>query len=298
MRSVVITGTSTGIGHASAKVLIARGFRVFGSVRKPADAERLKLEFGANFVPMVFDVTDEAAVNAAAAEVRAELEEETLAGLVNNAGIAVSGPLLELSVSDFRRQMEVNVIGPVIAPKAFGPLLGADPSLNGPPGRIVMISSVAGTNGNPLMSPYSTSKHAVEGLSESLRREFMLFGIDVIVIAPGAVKTPIWDKAEEIDIATWAQSPFLPALERLRAFMLTMAQTGLPPETIGALVHDALTLPHPRARTEISPEPFRMLMTRILPKRLLDGIIAKRLGLLPVRGAVAGRLIAARRPEG
>ncbi|CAN5441414.1 SDR family oxidoreductase [soil metagenome] len=233
---------------------------------------------------MLFDVTDEAAVNSAAAVVRATLSGGTLAGLVNNAGIAVSGPLLELGVADFRRQMEVNVMGPVIATKAFGPLLGADPALSGPPGRIVMISSVAGTNGNPLMSPYSTSKHAIEGLSESLRREFMLFGIDVIVIAPGAVKTPIWDKAEEIDMARWAKSPFLPVLERLRGAMQALAATGLPAETIAMLVHDALTLPKPKVRTEISPEPFRMLMMRILPKRMLDGIIAKRLGLLPKTG--------------
>ena len=167
MQSVVITGASTGIGHATAKLLLERGFRVFGSVRKQADADRLKSEFGANFTPLLFDVTDEAAVLAAAREVRAALGGETLAGLVNNAGIAVAGPVLELAADEFRRQMEVNVIGPVIATQAFGPLLGSDPSLKGPKGRIVMISSVAGKNGNPLMSAYSASKHAIEGLSES-----------------------------------------------------------------------------------------------------------------------------------
>jgi NAD(P)-dependent dehydrogenase (short-subunit alcohol dehydrogenase family) len=281
MPSVVITGTSTGIGHGSAKVLIARGFRVFGSVRKAADADRLRQELGANFVPLVFDVTDEAAVNAAAGEVRMALKGETLAGLVNNAGIAVSGPLLELPVADFRRQLEVNVMGPVIATKAFAPLLGADPSLQGPRGRIVMISSVAGKNGNPLLSPYATSKHAVEGLAESLRREFMLFGIDVIVIGPGAVKTPIWGKAEEIDIAAYRDSPFFAVLERLRAYMLRLADTGLPAEQIGELVHGVLTWPRPKVRYEITPEPFRMLMMRILPKRMLDRMIGKRLGLLP-----------------
>jgi short-subunit dehydrogenase len=147
-----------------------------------------------------------------------------------------------------------------------------------------MISSVAGKNGNPLMSAYSASKHAIEGLSESLRREMMLFGIDVIIIAPGAVKTPIWDKAEEIDISTYRASPFLPALERMRAFMMKLADSGLPAEKIGGLVHDALTLPRPRVRYEISPEPFRMLMMRVLPKRLLDRMIAKQLGLMPKGG--------------
>jgi len=175
MRSVVITGASTGIGWASAKLLLDRGFRVFGSVRKQADADRLKSEFGASFTPLIFDVTDEAAVLAAGREVRAALNGETLAGLVNNAGIAVAGPVLELAADEFRRQMEVNFIGPVIATQAFGPLLGSDPALKGPKGRIVMISSVAGKHGNPLTSAYSASKHAIEGLSDSLRRELMLF---------------------------------------------------------------------------------------------------------------------------
>ena len=129
------------------------------------------------------------------------LNGEKLAGLVNNAGIAVAGPVLGLSADEFRRQMEVNFIGPIIATQAFAPLLGSDPALKGPKGRIVMISSVAGKNGNPMTSAYSASKHALEGLSESLRRELMLFGIDVIIIAPGAVKTPIWSKAEEVDIS-------------------------------------------------------------------------------------------------
>jgi NAD(P)-dependent dehydrogenase (short-subunit alcohol dehydrogenase family) len=281
MRSVVITGASTGIGWAAAKLLLARGFRVFGSVRKPADAGRLKAEFGANFTPLLFDVTDEAAVLSAAREVRAALGGETLAGLVNNAGIAVAGPVLELGADQFRRQMDVNVIGPIIATQAFGPLLGADPSLKGPRGRIVMISSVAGRNGNPLVSAYSASKHAIEGLSESLRREMMLFGIDVIIVAPGAVKTPIWAKADEVDISAYKNSPFFPALERIRKFMLQLGETGLPPEKIAEVIADALTTARPKVRYQITPDPMRHLITAILPKRTVDKIIAKRLGLMP-----------------
>src|ERR1700692_3642561 len=226
MKSVVMPGASTGSGWATAKLLLERGFRVFGSVRKQADADRLRGEFGANFTPLLFDVTDEAAVLAAARQVRAALNGETLFGLVNNAGISVAGPVLELAADEFRRQMEVNVIGPIISTQAFGPLLGSDPSLKGPKGRIVMISSVAGKNGNPLMSAYAASKHAIEGLSESLRRELMLFGIDVIVIAPGAVKTPIWSKADEVDISGYRNSPFFPALENVRKFMAQLGETG------------------------------------------------------------------------
>jgi NAD(P)-dependent dehydrogenase (short-subunit alcohol dehydrogenase family) len=281
MQSVVITGASTGIGWATAKLLLDRGFRVFGSVRKQADADRLKNEFGANFTPLLFDVTDEAAVLAAAREVRAALGGETLTGLVNNAGIAVAGPVLELAADDFRHQMDVNVIGPIIATQAFGPLLGSDPSLKGPKGRIVMISSVAGKSGNPLMAAYSASKHAIEGLSESLRREMMLFGIDVIVIAPGAVKTPIWSRAEEIDISAHKNSPFFPALERIRKFMLQLGEIGLPPQKIAERIADALTLASPKVRYQITPDPLRHLISAVLPKRMLDRIIAKRLGLMP-----------------
>jgi NAD(P)-dependent dehydrogenase (short-subunit alcohol dehydrogenase family) len=281
MRSVVITGASTGIGWATTKLLLDRGFRVFGSVRKQADADRLKAQFGPNFTPLTFDVTDEAAVLAAAREVRAALNGETLAGLVNNAGIAVAGPVLELAADEFRHQMNVNVIGPIISTQAFGPLLGSDLSLKGPKGRIVMISSVAGKNGNPLTAAYTASKHAIEGLSESLRREMMLFGIDVVIIAPGAVKTPIWSKAEQVDISAYKNSPYFPALERIRKFMLQLGETGLPAEKIAEAIAEALTSAHPKVRYQLTPDPMRHLMTAVLPKRMLDKIIAKRLGLLP-----------------
>jgi NAD(P)-dependent dehydrogenase (short-subunit alcohol dehydrogenase family) len=250
-------------------------------VRKQVDADRLSKQFGANFTPLLFDVTDEAAVLAAARQVRAALGGETLTGLVNNAGIAVAGPVLELAADEFRRQMDVNIIGPIISTQAFGPLLGTDPSLKGPRGRIVMISSVAGKNGNPLMSAYSASKHAIEGLSESLRREMMLFGIDVIIVAPGAVKTPIWSKAEEVDISAYRNSPFFPSLEKIRKFMLQLGESGLPPEKIAETIADALTSASPKVRYQITPDPMRHLMTAVLPKRMIDRIIGKRLGLLP-----------------
>jgi hypothetical protein len=285
MRSVVVTGASTGIGHATAKLLLDKGFRVFGSVRKQADADRLRAELGANFTALLFDITDEAAVLAAAREVRAQLAGETLAGLVNNAGIAVAGPVLELAADQFRRQLDVNVIGPIIATQAFGPLLGSDASLKGPKGRVVMISSVAGKNGNPFTPANSASKHALEGLSESLRRELMLFGIDVIIIAPGPVRTPIWGKGQEaVDTENYRNSPYQPALQKVGAYMKHLDSIGLPPETIAARVFDALTLPHPKVRYQIAPDPLRHLVMAYLPKRMVDRIIAKRLGLLPPSG--------------
>lgn len=279
-KSVVVTGVSTGIGWGAVKVLTAQGFHVFGSVRKQADADRLSAEFGAAFTPLLFDVTDEAAVRAGARQVEAALEGETLAGLVNNAGIAVAGPLLYLSIDDWRQQLEVNLTGVVIATQAFAPLLGAGTRVKDP-GRIVNISSVGGRNANPFMAPYCTSKFGLEGLSESLRREMLPFGVDVVVVAPGAVATPIWDKADQIDTARYANTVYGPALERLRQYMLSIGKSGLPPERIGEAIATALTAPNPKVRYVVSPSPMQVLMTEVLPKRTLDRITGKRLGLLP-----------------
>ncbi|HVV66157.1 MAG TPA: SDR family NAD(P)-dependent oxidoreductase [Rhizomicrobium sp.] len=283
MKSVVVTGSSTGIGWGATKVLIEKGFRVFGSVRKEADGERLKSAFGAMFSPLYFDVTDATAVNAAAEQVSAALRGDTLAGLVNNAGVAVAGPLLYLKIDELRRQLEVNVTGQVIATQAFAPLLGADRSRKGAPGRIIMISSVGGRNANPFMGPYNASKFAIEGLSESLRRELMLFGVDVIVIAPGAVATAIWDKAEELDISQYANTPYLKPLERIRAYMLDRGPKGLKPEELGFAIHHALTAPRPRVRYTVTPDPLQEVAQAVLPRRFMDRMIARRLGLTRTR---------------
>ncbi|WP_454714380.1 SDR family NAD(P)-dependent oxidoreductase [Caulobacter segnis] len=280
-KSVVVTGVSTGIGWGAVKVLVGKGFHVFGSVRKAADAARLKAEFGDAFTPLLFDVTDEAAVREGAKQVEAVLGGVTLAGLVNNAGIAVAGPLLYLSLDDWRQQLEVNLTGVVIATQAFAPLLGAGGERVATPGRIVNISSVGGRNANPFMAPYCTTKFGLEGLSESLRRELLPFGVDVVVVAPGAVATPIWDKADQIDVTRYANTPYATALDRLRAYMLQIGKAGLPPEAIGEAIATALTAAKPKVRYVVSPSPMQVLMTEILPKRTLDRITGKRLGLLP-----------------
>jgi NAD(P)-dependent dehydrogenase (short-subunit alcohol dehydrogenase family) len=280
MKSIVVTGASTGIGWGCVKVLTQRGFHVYGSVRKQADADRLTKEFGAAFTPLTFDVTDEAAVHAAAREVSAKLSGQTLAGLVNNAGIANPGPLLHVDIASFRQQMEVNVTGQLIVTQAFAPLLGATPDAKGKqPGRICMMSSVGGKVGMPFVGPYNTSKFALEGLSESLRRELMIYGVDVIVIAPGAIATPIWDKADAIDVSRYANTPFAKSLNIVKGYMLEMGRKGFPPERIGEVVHTALTVANPKTRYIATPDPFGNWMSNHLPKRLVDRTIAKQLGL-------------------
>ena len=280
MKSAVVTGVSTGIGRGATKVLAENGIYVFGTVRKQEDADALKKEFGDRVTPLILDVTDEAALRQAAAEVREKLGGEKLFGLVNNAGIAVSGPLVEINPDDVRTQLEVNVMGPLLTTQAFAPLLGTDPDLKGEPGRIVNISSVGGRRAFPFLGPYSASKFAVEGMSEALRRELMLFGIDVIVVAPGAVRTNIWDKAEEIDVAPYANSPYLDILQNFQTNFVAQGRKGLQPEYLGEVILNALSARSPKTRYEVSPDPFiQQMMTRYLPPRMLDGLIAKMIGL-------------------
>jgi NAD(P)-dependent dehydrogenase (short-subunit alcohol dehydrogenase family) len=280
MQSVVVTGVSTGIGWGVLNILIQHGFRVFGSVRKEEDAERLKKEFGENFIPLLFDVTDEVAVHAAAQQVREELNGETLFGLVNNAGVAVAAPMIHLPIEDFRKQLEINVTGQLIVTQAFTPLLGADRSLKGKPGRIVNISSGSGKNGSPFVGAYVASKHALEGLSESLRREMMLYGIDVVIVGPGPIATPIWDKGEKVNASKYQHTDYFEAGVKFQDYIIKRGRNGLPIESVSHVVLQALTTPKPRVRYAVTPNPLTSWLMSILPKRFIDNIIAKNLGLI------------------
>ena len=280
MKSIVVTGASTGIGWGCVKVLTRKGFHVFGSVRKKADADRLSAEFGAAYTPLLFDVTDEAAVADGARQVKTQLKGQPLFGLVNNAGIANPGPLLHIDIASFRQQLEVNVTGQLIVTQAFAPLLGASPDTRTKtPGRICMMSSVGGRVGMPFVGPYNTSKFALEGLSESLRRELIIYGVDVIVIAPGAIATPIWDKADTVDVTRYANTPYAGPLAKVKSYMVEMGRKGLKPEQIGQTVLTALTTASPKTRYVVTPDPLQNWLSLNMPKRTVDQTIAKQLGL-------------------
>jgi len=281
-RSVVVTGVSTGIGWAIAKVLTGRGLRVFGSVRKQSDADRLTNELGPEFHPLMMDVTDRDAVERAAKEVERQMGSATLAGLVNNAGIAVPGPLLYLPLEDFRRQIEVNLVGPVSVTQAFAPLLGVDGKRLGAKGRVINISSTGGKFGVPFLGAYVASKHGLEGLSDVLRRELLLFGIDVIVVGPGSVVTAMWDKGEAVDISIYDGTPYRDVLERFRKFSIEEGRKGLAAEVLGEVVYRALTVRRPKVRYAVVPQKLKnWILPRLLPKRLVDRLIGKQLGLNP-----------------
>ena len=277
--SVVVTGASTGIGRAICDALIAEGWRVFGSVRKDADAAALRGALGQNFTPLIFDVTDADAIARGAETVRAALNGRTLNGLVNNAGIAVAGPLRYLPLDDLEHQLNVNLFGVLRTTQAFLPMLGADKAFKGAPGRIINMSSVAGKIASPIMGPYSMSKHALEALSDSLRRELMMHGIDVVVIAPGAIKTPIWDKADDIDAEQYKGTEYYEVLVGMREKYKNLGESGLPPEDVGALARDILAGKTTKTRFALLKDKFLMwTLPRMMPTRTVDRIITQRFG--------------------
>jgi NAD(P)-dependent dehydrogenase (short-subunit alcohol dehydrogenase family) len=280
-KDIVVTGVSTGIGHATTKVLISKGFRVFGSVRKQADADRLQREFGGGFVPLIMDISDADAVHQAALQVGSMTGDGNLVGLVNNAGIVVSGPLLYMRPSEYRRQLEVNMISPLVVIQAFAPLLGTDQKRQGPTGRIVNVSSSTAKVVIPLLGAYSSSKSGLEGMSDALRRELMLFGIDLVIIEPGTVNTEMYDKGEKEDLSEFKQTEYWEAVQNFQKFIVSEARTnGLPPERLGEAVYLALTTAKPKARYAVVPQRFKnWTLPRLLPTRMLDVGLAKQLGL-------------------
>jgi NAD(P)-dependent dehydrogenase (short-subunit alcohol dehydrogenase family) len=278
-KTVVVTGASTGIGRACVKVLGANGFRVFGSVRKPEDAASLTQEFGKRFTPLMFDVTDEGAVKRGADEVRALLNGRRLGGLVNNAGIGLGGALAYMPIDTFRKQLEVNLTGVLISTQAFLPLLGSDKTLQGEPGRIVNMGSVGGRQAYPFMGPYHTTKFGLEGFTESLRRELMVFGVDASLVAPGSVKTEIWDKADKQDYSPYENTPYREAVQNMRKEVANIGAKGLPASRIGEAVLRQLTDAKPKTYRRVTPQPIQFWVMTSLPKRMIDRVIAKRMGL-------------------
>ena len=280
-RTVVVTGASTGIGAATARHLAQHGWRVFAGVRKEADGEALKAGSTGDLRPLIIDVTKPESVDAAVKTVSDALGGARLGGLVNNAGIAKIGPLALQPMDEFEAHFEVNVFGLMRTSQAFIPLLGSDPDRKGPPGRIVNITSVGGRLAAPFLGAYAATKHAVEALTDSLRRELMIYGIDAIAIGPGSVKTPIWDKAEEANTdQPYANSDWAGPLKKFEDVMLGGGRTGLEPVEIGQIVQTALEDSSPKPR--YAPVPNKLTNWTIptrLPKRMLDGIFAKRFGI-------------------
>lgn len=268
----MITGVSTGIGYAAAKKFLDHRYRVFGSVRSEADADRLRRLLGPDFSPLLFDVTQHDQIEEAAEEVGRALQGKPLSVLVNNAGIAVNGPLEYLDVADVRKQFEVNVIGLLKVTQTFLPHL--KPQEEHPPGRIINIGSISGIIASPFTGAYAASKHALEGLSDSLRREMLIYGIEVVLLQPGPIKTDIWRKAKESD-NPWLDTTYGPILRNRDRIIEKSEESALPAEDVARLILQAAEKNKPRLRYLIDRNPWKIRLASLLPARWLDKMVKK-----------------------
>jgi NAD(P)-dependent dehydrogenase (short-subunit alcohol dehydrogenase family) len=259
---------------------VQRGWHAFAGVRTDTDADRLRQLFGAHVTPLILDVCKPDTIAASTHQVRTQLAGQTLNGLVNNAGVAVAGPMLHIPLDEVRQQFEINFFGQIAVTQAFAPLLGTDATLAGAHGRIINISSLGGKLGAPYLAPYVSSKHALEGWSECLRRELLMYGIDVIIVGPGAIATPIWTKAEQLNVAQYADTDYAPYITRYHQKLIAKGVHGLPAERVGTLVMHALTTSRPKTRYALAPNILmEWWLPRLLPKRWIDRLAAKSYGL-------------------
>lgn len=281
--AVLVSGASKGIGQACTLRLANDGFRVYAGVRSDADGAMLIGQAGDAVVPLQLDVTDPAQIAEAAARIGEETGERGLQALVNNAGIAVAGPLEFLPIDELRRQLEINVTGQIAVTQACLPLLRrARASTKGDhrAGRIVFMSSVAGRSALPFMGAYAASKFALEAAADALRIELMAFGLTVSLVEPGVIDTPIWKTSRDVAELNIERMP--PQLEEYYGRALNAMRTrldslrGRPPERVAEVVAHALTSARPRIRYIVGRDArVRIAMQTLLPDRLRDWIIGR-----------------------
>jgi short-subunit dehydrogenase len=273
-RAVVITGASTGIGAACALHLDRLGFAVFAGVRKSEDGVALQKAGSDRLVPLELDVTDLTTIQKSHAVVLEATKKRGLFGLINNAGIAVVGPLEAVPISDLRQQLEVNVIGQVAVTQEFLPLVRQAR------GRIVNMGSIAGLSTMPLMGPYSASKFALEAITDALRLEVQQWGIHVAIIEPGAIATPIWNKStieaaeREAAIETELRTLYKPVVAAVRKVVGEASKRAISSDAVAKVVEEALTAPTPKTRYLVGTDAkLRALMVKLLPDRISDKLL-------------------------
>jgi NAD(P)-dependent dehydrogenase (short-subunit alcohol dehydrogenase family) len=276
--AVVITGASTGIGEACALRLDRIGFSVFAGVRKDADADRLRAEASSRLTPVRLDVTDQATIDAARHQVEETVGERGIAGVVNNAGVGYGGPIEFLPLDEWRAQFEVNVFGAVAVTQAFMPLVRKGQ------GRVVFIGSIGGRFASPFIAPYCASKYALEAIADCLRFELRPWGINVAIVEPGSIATPIWDKAEDTlarlkrELPTEAMERYGDAIAAIDAFTHDAAKRGIPPDAVAKSVQHALTAKRPKTRYLVGRDArIQAAASTVLPDRMLDRLIATQL---------------------
>lgn len=277
-----MTGASTGIGEACARRLDSAGHLVFAGVRRAADGDRLRACASDRLQTVMLDVTDTASIAAARDAIAARLGRPALDGLVNNAGIAVAGPLEYIPLDAFRRQLEVNVVGQLAVTQAFVPLL------RNARGRIVLMGSIGGRMATPFLGPYCASKFALEAMADSLRVELSPWGIAVTILEPGSIATPIWQKSDEEAaamlprLASSAEEHYGAAMRAMREAAAATGRRGIPADAVAAVVERALTARKPRTRYVVGRDArIRAAVAGLVPDRARDRLIVRALKLPP-----------------
>tara|TARA_B100000989_G_scaffold196026_1_gene148032 strand:- start:139 stop:987 length:849 start_codon:yes stop_codon:yes gene_type:complete len=278
-KSIMITGISTGIGRGTLDYFISKGFHVYGSVRSTKDANRLKRIYKNKLTTIIFDVTKLAQLKKAAAFIKKDLNDSNLLALVNNAGTSFPGPLLRQSVKDFEKQIDINLNGAFRVIKYFAPLCGAEKNNNYKKGVIFNISSLSGKIGMPGLGAYTASKHGLEGLSQSLRRELLRYGVDVVIIGPGPIKSEIFNKVDKKFLESLKKSDYAKAAKLIPKRNKNALKIAFPAIEVGKLIFNALHNPNRKTRYTITPNKMMYwTVPMTISDRMLDRMIQKRSG--------------------
>lgn len=278
-KSIMITGISTGIGSGTLDYFVSKGFHVYGSVRSTKDANRLKRIYKDKLTTIIFDVTKLAQLKKAAAFIKKDLNDSNLLALVNNAGTSFPGPLLRQSVKDFEKQIDINLNGAFRVIKYFAPLCGAEKNNNYKKGVIFNISSLSGKIGMPGLGAYTASKHGLEGLSQSLRRELLRYGVDVVIIGPGPIKSEIFNKVDKKFLESLKKSDYAKAAKLIPKRNKNALKIAFPAIEVGKLIFNALHNPNRKTRYTITPNKMMYwTVPMTISDRMLDRMIQKRSG--------------------
>lgn len=278
--AVVITGASTGIGRATALHLDRLGYRVFAGVRQEADAESLRQSSSARLAPLFLEVTTATSIQAAAATVAAAVGETGLAGVVNNAGVGLGGPLEFFPIDELRRQFEINIVGPLAVTQAFLPLVRRGR------GRIVLVGSIGSRRASPLAGPYNASKSALEALADALRLELRPEKLHVALIQPGVIATPLFAKVSAygqhlmMRLPEDGQQRYQTMIQAVGTALSQLEKRAIPPERVAVAIAHALTAIRPKTHYLVGIDArLQALVAWLLPTRLRDALILRLLRL-------------------
>lgn len=275
MKNIFITGVSTGIGYDALTSLVSRGYFVIGTVRKPEDADKLKKEFGDKCIILVFDVRDVETSMAEISTVIPKMEKEGLYCLINNAGIAIPGPLQHITEDEFEQQMDVNVKSVRRITNTFLPYLGTDKKYT--PGKIINISSISGLFNSPYNGSYCISKHALESMTDVYRRELAMFGIRVSAIQPGPTKTEIWNKSKGT-LDRFKDTVYGELLSSADKMIENAEKSAFDVKVVTDIIIDIIQSNQPKTRYLIHRKKFLFRMLAFyLPDKFVDKMIAKTL---------------------